>query len=203
MSIGISFDWSENYNENGEAVFNLTCPNSEHHDKFGCGWETKYNATEDKNGDPCEPYEGCPCCEDDSGNLAPMMNFIYPLDYQGMVDEGYDGESRKENVERRIKIASETNCICVENQKTGEWFLTLTGGGMDLSFSIAHAYMIAQKWLPIHLLSQLSAGWCKDNMSKKDFQQLRTICREQLKNEISKFREMKQKWDIPMEKIEQ
>ena len=201
MSIAISFDWSENRDENGESIFNLECPNTRHHEKYGLGWETEYEATKDLEGNKCKPYQGCPTCEDDSGYLAPMMNFIYPLDYDGMVND--DGADSEENRKRRIEIAEKTNCVCVENQKTGEWFLALTGGGMDLSFSIAHAYMIAQKWLPIELLSELNAGWAKCNMSNKDFKKLRVICRQQIKMEISKFRELEKKWNLPIEKIEQ
>lgn len=196
MSIGIMFDWSENFKENGESVFDLSCPNTEHHNRFGCGWETEYEATEDTNGDKCEPYQGCPCCEDDSGNLAPMMNFIYPLDYQGFM-EGEEGEAK------RVKIASETNCVCVYKEDTDEWFLTLTGGGMDLSPSIAYAYVIAQKWLPVYLLQQLSPGWCKDSLSEEHFKELRSICIEQTMNEKSKFQEQIKKWKIPIKAITQ
>lgn len=196
MTIGIMFDWSKNYNENDEPTFDLTCPNSEHHDKFGYGWETKYEATEDTNGDKCEPYQGCPCCEDDSGNLAPMMNFIYPLDYKGFI-EGDEGKAK------RVKIASETNCVCVYKEDTDEWFLTLTGGGMDLSPSIAYAYVIAQKWLPVDLLQELSPGWCKDSLSEEHFKELREICIEQTTREADKFVEKSLKWRTPVEEIVQ
>lgn len=190
------FDWSENMDESGESIFDLNCPNYEHHEKYGCGWETAYNATEDQKGDDCEPYQGCPCCEDDSGNLAPMMNFIYPLDYDGFItgDEG---------TQKRIKIASETNCVCVQNTKTDEWFLTLTGGGMDLSPSIAYAYVIAQKWLPLELLQELNPGWCKDTLSKEHFKELRDICMKQTENENHRFREKYDKWCLPVKKIVQ
>ena len=124
----------------------------------------------------------------------------------GFVTTAYDGfitNDEEKGRKIRTEIATETNCVCVENNKTGEWFLALTGGGMDLSFSIAHAYMIAQKWLPVDLLNQLSPGWCKDNLNDKVFKKLRRICREQINMEISKLKEKKQKWAIPVEKIVQ
>lgn len=191
MTFAISFDWSKNYSEDGESRFNLDCPNTEHHEKYGRDWETTYEATQDLNGEKCEPYEGCQCCEDDSGNLAPMMNFIYPLDYQGLVTK-----------EKQIELA-QTNCILVQENETDDYFLTLTGGGMDLSPSIAYAFMIAQKWLPLDLINELNPGWCKCQLSEKKFKQLRNIIREQLNSEISRFKEKKQKWDLPIKKIQQ
>jgi len=194
MVIAISFDWSENYNENGEAKFNLDCPNVSHHEKYGRGWETAYDATIPANGDEdetCQPYEGCPCCEDDSGNLAPMMNYIYPLDYQGLVTE-----------EIRIELA-QTNCILVEEESTGDYFLTLTGGGMDLSPAIAWAYYKAQKWLPLDLLHELKAGWVKDSLSKENFEELKAIMIEQLQNQIPRTQEKYKEWNKPSEEITQ
>jgi len=197
MVFSISFDWSENYDkESNEPRFNLDCPNTDHHNKFGYSWETKYESTKDLNGNKCKPYQGCDCCEDDSGHLEPMMNFIYPLDYVGFM-EGKEGE------QKRIEIASKTNCICIQDNESEEWYLALTGGGMDLSFSIAHAFMIAQKCLPIDLLNTLNAGWCKDNLDSKTFKELRSICIQQLDNEVSRFNEQKEKWNKPIEAITQ
>ena len=196
MVNAISFDWSKNYDENGESIYDLTCPNTEHHNQYGSGWETEYEATEDQNGDECKPYQGCECCEDDSGYLSPMMNYLYPLDFEGYM-EGDEGEKR------RIKIASETNCVCVENNESGEWFLALTGGGMDLSFSIAYAYYLAQKWLPLDLLQELKAGWCKTSLSSENFEELKKIILEQLPTEKSRFEEKIQEWDKPSKEISQ
>jgi len=192
----ISIDWSENTDENGESLFNLECPNYEHHNKYGSGWETKYEAIEDQEGNKCDPYQGCPCCEDDSGYLAPMMNYIYPLDYAGFV-EGSEG------TKIRIQVASETNCVLVQNTKTDEWFLTLTGGGMDLSPSIAYAYMICQKWLPNELLQELKPGWCKDSLDAKVFKKLRNICIEQTHRQSEVFKEKEHAWKLPISKITQ
>ena len=197
MTIAIPFDWSENCNsDNVESIFDLECPNTEHHNQYGNCWDTAYESTVDQNGDECESYQGCPCCEDDSGYLQPMMNFIYPLEYEGFI-EGDEG------VEKRIKIASETNCVCVQNNKTDEWFLTLTGGGMDLSPSIAYAYVIAQKWLPLDLLQTLDVGWCKDSLSEEKFKELRDICMQQCETEKDRFFEKQNVWSKPVEEIKQ
>ncbi len=195
----ISFDWSGNYNtETGDEAFNLECPNYEHHERYGSSWETPYESILDQNGERCDPYEGCPCCEDDSGYLAPMMNFLYPLDYDGFIEH-----DKEKGIKIRCEIASETNCVLVQNNKTEEWFLTLTGGGMDLSPSIAYAYVLAQKWLPVALLQELNPGWCKDSLSPKKFKRLRNICIEQIHHNIEHFKEKKTKWSLPIQKIVQ
>ena len=194
MVNAISFDWSENYGENGEPRFNLDCPNTEHHQKYGYNWETEYNATTPANGEEgetCKPYEGCQCCEDDSGNLAPMMNYLYPLDYQGLVTD-----------EIKIELA-QTNCILVEEESTGDYFLTLTGGGMDLSPAIAWAYYKAQKWLPAEFIQEIKAGWCKDSLTKEKFEELKALIVEQLANEKAKVEEKIKEWSKPSEEITQ
>ena len=134
-----------------------------------------------------------------------MMNYLYPLDHKGMIEEeSYDEESTEANKQRRIKIASETNCVAVENLETGDWFLALTGGGMDLSPSIGYAYYIAQKWLPVELLIQdLKAGWCKDSLSSEHFEELKAVVIEQLKMEKSRIDEQLKAWDKPSKEISQ
>ncbi len=182
MALSIWVDWSDEANRDR---FDLTCPNEEFHEENGSGWSNAKNK---------DDYEGCPCCEDDSGYLQPMMNYVYPLDYQGMVsDEEFNkGEGRK----RRIEIASKTNCICIQDTKNNEeWFLALTGGGMDLSFSIAHAFMIAQKWLPKDLIDSLEPEWCRSNLREDVFKELRNVCVDQLGRESDKFKDQKAKWD--------
>lgn len=192
MSLGINVDWSKNYNEDtGEQIYDLSCPNREHHEKYGTGWHTEYNCTE-LDGEKIEAYQGCPTCEDDSGYLEPMMNYVYPLDYDGMVTE-----------EKRIKITTETSCILVENNETGEWVIALTGGGMDLSPQIAYAFFIAQKWLPLDLIRDLKSGWCKDSLSEEKFKELWTVVKDQLKMEKSRFAEALKNWDRPIKEISQ
>lgn len=171
MALSISVDWSE---ASERERFDLNCPNQDFHEKNGYGWENKLDK---KN------FDGCPCCEDDNGYVSPMMNYVYPLDYSGMVTQ-----------EKQIEIATETNCILIEETNTGDWFLALTGGGMDLSFSIAHAYMIAQKWLPKDLIEDLKPDWCKQNLPEKVYKKLRIICVQQLENESRRFLDQKKKW---------
>ncbi len=192
MVFAIDFDWSENFDENtGEQRFNLDCPNTEHHNKYGNGWDTAYEATEDTNGEECAPYQGCPCCEDDSGYLAPMMNYLYPLDYQGLITQ-----------EIQIELA-QTNCMLVQENSTDDYYLVLNGGGMDLSPSIAWAYYKAQKWLPVSLLQELKAGWVKDSLEESKFEELKSLIVEQLASEKSKLDEQLTQWSKKSEEITQ
>lgn len=73
--------------------------------------------------------EECSISEDDA---VPMMNYIYP------VYKPYNGYSD----ERILSVVKNTNCTLVEDNEDGELFLTLCGGGMDLSQDIALAYYL-------------------------------------------------------------
>ena len=58
------------------------------------------------------------------------MNYIYPV------------YTKEYSEERILRVVKETNLTLVEEEATGELFLTLCGGGMDLSQDIALAYYI-------------------------------------------------------------
>ncbi len=194
---GIHFDWSKNWNEEtGEDIMDTVCPNSEHHEKYGRDWETEYDSTTDLNGNPCEPYNGCPCCEDDSERIDVMWNVIWPLDYSGMVDDGYDESSKKENRLRRIRILNETPCACIENVETGQWFMCLRGAGMDFGPEIAYAFHLAQKWIPDWLLMEIDMEYCKQLLSKKQFKTLQRIAGQQIVRGQKEFAQMRSKWSV-------
>ncbi len=153
--------------------YDLQCPNIDNHKETD-----EYDS------------ESCECCQ--NGYVEPMMNFLYPLDY-----------TYSDIQDRALEVAKETNCVLVQNTETEEWFLTLTGGGMDLSPSIGLAYVIAQTWLPRDLLHELKAGWCKDSLSLKNFKRLRKTIREQLKNEKTSTAEALRNWSKPVKDITQ
>ncbi len=119
------------------------------------------------------------------------MNYLYPLDYQGLVTQ-----------EIQIELA-QTNCMLVEENSTGDYYLVLNGGGMDLSPAIAYAYYKAQKWLPLDLLHELSAGWVKDSLSEEKFEELKAVITEQLENQISRTKEKFMEWSKPTKEITQ
>ena len=189
---GIHFDWSKNWNEeNGEWIMDIRCPNEEHHEKYGYDWETKYESITDLQGNPCESYEGCPCCEDDSGRIDVMWNTIWPLDYDGMVTE-----------EKRIQILKETSCALIQNLDTDEWFICLCGCGMDFSPHIAYAFYLAQKWLPTWLLSELRPGWCRMELGEKKFKTLRNIIGQQLIREQQTIKEKRINWSNSNDRLQ-
>ena len=70
-----------------------------------------------------------------------MMNYAYPL---------YSEPSEKQI----LKIVRNTNLTVME--KDGDFFLVLTGGGMDLSQDIGLAYIYAGERIPIALAQQIS-----------------------------------------------
>lgn len=137
-----------------------------------------------------EDEESCDVCQ--NGYVEPMMNYLYPLDY-----------TYSDIASRALEIAQETSCVLVQNTETEEWFLTLTGGGMDLSPSIAYAYMLAQTWLPTDLLHELKAGWCKDSLSEKKFKKLRAQIKKQLKQQRAQTLENLKDWSQPIKEITQ
>lgn len=100
----------------------------------------------------------------------PMMNYAYPLEM------GDPGE------EKTIEICLKTNCTVVEDTETGDFFLALTGGGMDLSQDIALAYMIAEKWLPTSLLRNVCTQPAL-SVSKKEYRKIMRRIKEQLRME--------------------
>ena len=178
--VSIHIDWTE---EDEKEDFNLECPNTNHHERFGTDGETEEGATTDLNGDPCEPYEQCKACEYDSGYVRPIVNHGHIIDYDGMITD-----------EIRLKIALETACVLVQNNKTDDWFIALTGCGMDLGPDVAYSYVLAQKWLPLDLMEKLDVGWCKTQLSKEQFEKLSTIMKEQSARHAERFADMSRKW---------
>jgi len=103
----------------------------------------------------------------------PMMLYAYPL------YEKIDEDKIKE-------ICLETSCTVVENNDTGDWYLALCGGGMDLSQSIALAYIIAQGWIPSSLANNVSTQYGLNFSGEKYFKVMNGI-KKSLQNEIDSF----------------
>ena len=92
-------------------------------------------------------------------DYMPIYNYAYPLEFSNL----------EEN--KIVRICEETNCTVVYNEGEDALYLALCGCGMDMSQSIALAYMIAYSYgneeygrIPDHLLfdvyksSPLSVG---------------------------------------------
>ena len=117
-----------------------------------------------------------------------MMNYVYPLDHDGMVTDA-----------KRTKIASETACVLVQKMETEEWFIALTGGGMNLSPDIAYAYVIAQKWLPTGFMYSLDVRYCKNELGEEQFETLRDIMEQQSRMTKEEMADMHAKWKAAKE----
>jgi len=118
MDTAIQFDWTSNVNDDGcEKYKNI-------------GREILLDSCKHKSSASNNGYcEKCSISEDDA---MPMMNYIYPVWNRG---GGYSDE-------KILRVVTETNCTLVEDNDSGELFLTLCGGGMDLSQDIALAYYL-------------------------------------------------------------
>lgn len=87
----------------------------------------------------------------------PMMNYCYPL-YKAPTDSEI------------FKVHRLTSCTVVE--KDGDYYLALTGGGMDLSQDIALAYYICQRWIPYELAIEVNT---QPNLSQYGIYYRRTM----------------------------
>lgn len=99
----------------------------------------------------------------------PMMNYAYPL------CECPDDKTIR-------KIHKKTNCTVVEDTETGDVFLALCGGGMDLSQDVAMAYIIAEDVIPADLAYNVSR---QEGLSqhRKDWLKVMRYCRKALISE--------------------
>jgi len=75
-------------------------------------------------------------------NYEPMMNYAYLLRC----------EPDRDDV---LRVCQETNLTVMYKDSEEEYYLALTGGGMDLSQDIARAYQILDTWLPTALLREV------------------------------------------------
>ena len=104
--------------------------------------------------------------KDGNGDLGfPMMNYAYPI---------YNFDGDEEKIE---KVCQETNCTVVRNIDENDYYLALTGGGMDLSQDIAYAYMIISGYIEWDFLDEVKLTQCL-SVSEETY---REILRQALK----------------------
>jgi len=136
--------------------------------------ESKENTNTEYSGycDECNIFE-------DSAN--PVMNYLYPLELN-------DFEENK-----ILKVVKETNCTVLENQDSGEWFLALCGGGMNLSQDIAYSYIILETWIPQDLLKEVAKQPLL-SLGKKNYKKLAREVLRQLKINSDNFKQKRKEW---------
>lgn len=135
------FDWSQGYAETWEVIQPYS---TEDFEKYGDPWEYS---------DEAEEKLGYGSYEDMEQDNEPMMNYYYPLP-----SRSYDNYGKEDA--RAIKDI----CVClVYFIDSGEYALTLTGGGMNLSWQIAEAHIRLGYLPPLHFSHlPLFAGTTKD-----------------------------------------
>lgn len=110
----------------------------------------------------------------------PMMLYAYPI-YTSLFE--YDYEEFKKRV---IKLCLTTNCTVVKKIDTDEYFLALTGGGMDLSQDIALAYLIIDEVIP----SALAYNVCTQyglSVSGDSWSKIMLACKDSLESSVNYY----------------
>ena len=125
--------------------------------------------------------------DDAADEHVPIMLYAYPLYH----------EPEKEKI---IEVCRRTNCTVVMKKDTEEYFLALTGGGMDLSQDIALAYIIAQGWIPTALAYAVSTQ-PELSVSKKDWLEVAERCKKELELAIDSNKRKIEEWEDSIKKI--
>lgn len=94
----------------------------------------------------------------ENGDFSPMMNYYYPLD-------AYHWKDSPEQLQARLDLFG-GSCLLVEMDD--KVVLTLMGGGMDLTWDICTAYILAGSLPPAHFASDVPefAGMKLDKKNK-------------------------------------
>jgi hypothetical protein len=91
-------------------------------------------------------FSECPKCGEESDLVeGPMMNYFYPCPFRGSMEDA--------------AMALGQTCLCVVELGDGTRGLALTGGGMDLSWEIARAYVSLGFLPPAHIRLPRMSGW--------------------------------------------
>jgi len=160
----ISIDWQEEYKNNPDRWINHGRQALEN----AC---THYTRDKDKDGETNMRYGGwCEECGVGEDDAMPMMNYAYPL---------YCDPSEEDI----LKVVQQTCLTVMENNDTGEFFLVLCGGGMDLSQDIGLAYLLTDKRIPFALAMAICT---QPNMTinGKEFRRVMRACKEEIESEM-------------------
>jgi hypothetical protein len=155
----ISVDWSEELKD---------CEKWENHGRSIAEENCKHK-DQDNGNETNMRYSGyCDKCGFGEDSCQPMMNYAYPLRY--LPDE-----------DKILKIVKDTCLTVMENTETEEYYLALCGGGMDLSQSIALAYLIAENRIPYSLCLEVCTQPCL-SVGKKEYFKIMRAVKQELKH---------------------
>ncbi|MCK4982607.1 MAG: hypothetical protein KAS17_06765 [Victivallaceae bacterium] len=135
----------------------------------------------------------CECYPDDTHqDNKPVVNYAYPL-------------FSEPDEEKIIKVCEETGCTVVYNSQDDNYYLALTGCGMNLSQDIALAYIIVDGCIEWGFLENVSVSGAF-SVSKEDYQIILNELERQLAisidNQTRKLKEVTEqlKNDLPLAK---
>jgi hypothetical protein len=118
----------------------------------------------------CDPEE---LVHEKADESFPMMLYAYPI---------YNDPSDQEILE----VCLETCCTVVEDNDTGDCYLALCGGGMDLSQDIALAYVLVQGWVPASLALEVCTQYGLSKSGDK-WRKAMVACEKALRNYASSY----------------
>jgi len=152
-------DWHDEFRQHPERWLN--------HGRWVAENSCKHKTQDKDNRETNIRYSGyCEECGFSEDDCQPMMNYGYPL--YGLPDEG-----------KILNIVKKTCLTVMENQDTGECFLVLCGGGMDLSQSIAYAYLLAGQVIPDELVFEVCTQTCL-SVGRKEYFEIMRQCKKEL-----------------------
>lgn len=127
-------------------------------------------------------YSGyCEKCGIGEDSAIPMINYLYPLELKNFSED------------KILKVVKETNCTVLENTDSGEWFLCLCGGGMNLSQDIAYSYIILETWMPDDLLQSVAKQPLL-SLGRKKYKILARQIIKQLKMRSEQYKQRAKEW---------
>lgn len=93
----------------------------------------------------------CPCCGGKGCDYCEGMGYVQP--YWNIV---WDTGLSQIAPPTQVKILKKTNCFVAFNTMEDEWYLGLTGCGMDLTPSLAAAWvLLGFWWLPLDWVERI------------------------------------------------
>jgi hypothetical protein len=116
-----------------------------------------------------------------SDDQYPMMLYAYPLMFEPSEDQ-------------IIKVCRNTNCTVVEDNETNDFYLALTGGGMDLSQDIAYAYILTDGRIP-HALAINVNRQPGLSVSKSVWLKIAKQIKKEIKQQIENDKGEIKRWD--------
>jgi len=127
----------------------------------------------------------------------PMMNYAYPTRLSDIEDDTI------------LYICDHTCLTVVYNTKEDEYYLALTGGGMDLSQSIALAYIRlyqmeydSEGWIPFDMLTDISSQPMLST-SREEWLLVADRVIDGLNNQIARLQQRMETWEREKANVEQ